>query len=61
MWFKIDIWKLKGMREGSEKGRCRLFSGEEDAIHVLLTGSETKRKEQVFTTKNRVLLVKKVY
>jgi hypothetical protein len=25
-WFKTDIWKLRGMRKGVEKGRCPLCS-----------------------------------
>jgi hypothetical protein len=35
-WFKTGIWKLRGMRKGSEKGRCPLCSKDEDAIHMLL-------------------------
>jgi hypothetical protein len=34
-WFKTGIWKLRGMRKGFEKGRCPLYSEEEDPIHIL--------------------------
>jgi hypothetical protein len=51
-WFKTGIWKLKGMRKGSEKGRCPLCSEEEDPIHILLKCSETRKwKEQFLSRK----------
>jgi hypothetical protein len=34
--FKAGVWKLRGTREGSEKGRYPLFREAEDVIHVLV-------------------------
>jgi hypothetical protein len=42
-WFRTGIWKLRGIRKGLEIGRCPLFNGEEDAIHILLKCPETRR------------------
>jgi hypothetical protein len=42
-WFKTGIRKLRGMRKGFEKGRCPLCSEDEDAIHILLKCSETRK------------------
>jgi hypothetical protein len=39
-WFKTGIWKLRGMRKGSEKGRCPLCTEEEDALYIKLKCSE---------------------
>jgi hypothetical protein len=51
-WFKTDIWKLRGIRKGSEKGRCPVCSEDKDAIHILLKCSETiKRREQFLSRK----------
>jgi hypothetical protein len=47
-WFKIGIWKLRGMRKESEKGRCPLCSEEEDPIHILLKCSETRKWREQF-------------
>jgi hypothetical protein len=47
-WFKTGIWKLRGMRKGSEKGRCPLCSEEEDSIHILLKCSETRKWREQF-------------
>jgi hypothetical protein len=33
-WFKAGIWKLRGMRKGSEKGRSYLWSKEENTAHI---------------------------
>jgi hypothetical protein len=41
-WFKTGIWKLRDMRKGSEK-RCPLCSEDEDAVHILLKYSETRK------------------
>jgi hypothetical protein len=42
-WFRTGIWKLRGMRKGFEKGRCPICSEDEDAIHILLKCSETRK------------------
>jgi hypothetical protein len=41
-WFKAGIWKLRGMRKVSEKGRCPLCGEEKDNLHILLKCSETR-------------------
>jgi hypothetical protein len=51
-WFKTGIWKLRGMRKGFEKGRCPLCREDEDAIHILLKCSETRKwREQLLSRK----------
>jgi hypothetical protein len=42
-WFRAGTWKLRGMRKGSEIGRCPLCNGEEDAVHIPLKFPETIR------------------
>jgi hypothetical protein len=29
-WLKVGIWKMRGIRRGFEKGRCRFCIKEED-------------------------------
>jgi hypothetical protein len=44
IWLKAGIWKLRGITRGFERGRCPLcWGGEEDAKHILLKCSETKK------------------
>jgi hypothetical protein len=50
-WFKTGIWKLRGMRKGSEKGRCPVRSEEEDPIHILLKLSETRMWREQFLSR----------
>jgi hypothetical protein len=45
IWLKAGIWKLREIRRGFEKGRCPLCLGEEDAKHILLKCSGTKKVE----------------
>jgi hypothetical protein len=64
-WFKTGIWKLRGMRKGSEKGRCPLCSEEEDPIRILLKCSETRKwREQFLSRKwlrlNELIVFKKI-
>jgi hypothetical protein len=64
-WFKTGIWKLRGMRKGSEKGRCPICSEEEDPIHVLLKCSETRKWREHFLSRkwlrlNKWIVSKKV-
>jgi hypothetical protein len=52
-WFKNGFWKLRGMRNGSERGRCHLY-GEEGVTHPLLKCSEAKKwREQYLSIKWR--------
>jgi hypothetical protein len=45
IWLKAGIWKLRWIRGGGfERGRCPLCLGEEDAEHILVKCSETKKK-----------------
>jgi hypothetical protein len=41
--FETGIWNLGGTRKGFEKGRCPVCSEDEDALHILLKCSETKK------------------
>jgi hypothetical protein len=50
-WFKIGIWKLRGMRKGFDKGRCPLCSEEEDPKHILLKCSETRKWREQFLSR----------
>jgi hypothetical protein len=50
-WFKTGIWRLRGMRKGSEKGRWPLCSEEEDPIHILLKCSETRKWREQFLSR----------
>jgi hypothetical protein len=43
IWLNAGIWKLRGIRRRFERGRCPLCLGEEDAKHILLKCSETKK------------------
>jgi hypothetical protein len=43
IWLKAEIWKLRGIRRGFERGRCPLCLGEKDTKQILLKCSETKR------------------
>jgi hypothetical protein len=43
IWMKAGIWILRGIRRGFERGSCPLYLGEEDAKHLLLKCSETKK------------------
>jgi hypothetical protein len=53
---KTGILKLRGMRKGSEKGRCPLCSEDEDAIHILLKCSETKKWREQFLSRKWLML-----
>jgi hypothetical protein len=41
-WWKVGIWKLKGIRGGLEKGRCPYVGGDEDEKHILLKYKESR-------------------
>jgi hypothetical protein len=55
-WFKTGIWKLRGMRKGSEKARCPLCSEDEDATHILLKCSETRKWREQFLRRKWLVL-----
>jgi hypothetical protein len=64
-WFRTGVWKLGGMRKGFEKGRCPLCSADEDAVHILLKCSETRKwREQFLSIKwlrlNEWIVYKKI-
>jgi hypothetical protein len=64
-WFRTGIWKLRGMRKGFEKGRCPLCSEDEDAIHILLKCSETRKWMEQFLSRkwlrlNEWIIYKKI-
>jgi hypothetical protein len=42
IWWKAEIWKLRGIRKGFERGRCPLCLREEDARQIILECCETK-------------------
>jgi hypothetical protein len=50
-WFRTGIWMLRGMRKGFEKGRCPLCSEDEDAVHILLKFSETRKWREQFLSR----------
>jgi hypothetical protein len=43
-WRRAGIWKLRGTRNGLEKGRCPLYNEEEDALHIPLKCPETRKR-----------------
>jgi hypothetical protein len=65
IWLKTGIWKLRGIGRGFERGRCPLCLGEEDAKHIFLKCSETKKcKEECVSSKrlhiNEVIAYRKI-
>jgi hypothetical protein len=44
------------MRKGFEKGRCPLCSEDEDAIHILLKCSETRKWREQFLSRKWLML-----
>jgi hypothetical protein len=54
--FETGIWKLRGTRQGSEKGRCPLRSEDEDAIHRYLKCSETRKWREQFLSRKWLML-----
>jgi hypothetical protein len=49
-WLLAGVWKLKGIRKKSHKGRCLLSLGEEDLkyIYIYLNCLETSRSRTGF-------------
>jgi hypothetical protein len=40
-WWRLEIWKLRGIRRGLERGICPLYYELEDANHILLIRTGT--------------------
>jgi hypothetical protein len=47
-WFWKEVWKLKGLRGGFERGTCLLCRPEESAPHILLNCQKAKRWREKF-------------
>ena len=43
MWFRLGIWKLRGLRTGLGKRRWFVFKEEENEVRIPLKGEETPR------------------
>jgi hypothetical protein len=54
-WFRAGIWKVRGVRKGLEIVRCPLYSGEEDAVHIILKCPETRRLREHLSRKCQVI------
>jgi hypothetical protein len=60
--FRAGIWKLRGMRKGLEIGRCPLCNVEEDAVHIILKCTETRRlREHLLSRKWQIINVQLAY
>jgi hypothetical protein len=42
VWLLAEVWHLKGIRRKTSKGRCPLYIGEEDVIHISRDGLKTR-------------------
>jgi hypothetical protein len=55
-WFRAGILKLRGIRKGLEIKRCLLYNEEEDAIHILIKCTETRRlREHLLSRKWQII------
>jgi hypothetical protein len=54
--FKADIWKLRGMRNGLEKGRCPICTEEEDTVHILLKCPEKRKLWEHLLSRKRLTI-----
>jgi hypothetical protein len=50
-WWRVGMWKLRGIRKGFEKGRVSLCCGLEDAKYILLIWTEIKKWREEFLCK----------
>jgi hypothetical protein len=50
-WFRLGIWKLKGIRRGTGKGRCPSCNEEENDTHTLLYIMPHKRWKNFLSNK----------
>jgi hypothetical protein len=61
-WFRAGIWKLREIRKGLESGRCPLYNGEEDAVHIMLKCPEKIRlREHLLSRKWQIINEKLAY
>jgi len=49
-WFRLGMWKLRGLRKGVERGRCPLCEVEQNQSHVL--PKDEKMEKTLFQQKN---------
>jgi hypothetical protein len=54
-WFRVGIWKLRGVRKGLEIVRYPLCNGEEDAVHIILKCPETRRLREQLSRKWQIM------
>jgi len=54
MWFRLGIWKLRGLRTGVGKERWLVSKEEENEVRVPLKGKEMPRWREEFFKKKRV-------
>ena len=47
MWLLAAVWKLKGVGRNTEKERCPLCLGEEDAKHIHIIGLYGNQKLEI--------------
>jgi hypothetical protein len=54
--FKTGTWKLRGLKKGSERIRCLVFSEDEDVVHILLKFSERRKWREQFWGRKWLML-----
>jgi len=54
MWFRLGIWKLRGLRTGVGKGRWSAYKEEENVVRIPLKGKDTPGWREEFLNKKRV-------
>jgi len=60
MWFRVGIWKLRGLRIGVGKERWFVYKEEENEVRITLKGKETPRWREELLNKKRVQLNEEV-
>jgi hypothetical protein len=51
-WFRLGIWKSRGIRGRAEKGRCSIWNKEENVVRLFLKSNEMQPwREQFLHTK----------
>ena len=40
-WFRLGLWKSRGVRKNYERGKCPLCNEEEDEYHIMLVCNKT--------------------
>ena len=41
-WFRLGLWRSRGIRKNFERVRCLLCYEEEDEVHIMLVGKRTQ-------------------